>query len=407
MAKNIGIFCDGTWQHIDQPHPTNVANLARASMGTTPDGTPQVVHYDDGVGVSQGVLDAATHLVGGALGKGLDYKIGRAYEFIVLNYEKGDRLFLFGFSRGAYTARSLAGLMRWCGILKRDHAGRLYEAMALYRTRRDQPVGGGATTVPVQSDFEERAAKFRSDYCHSSEPFVAGKPFDPASPADLAPEKECTWIQYVGVWDTVGSLGIPKNVLFASAIDAQYRFYDPNLSRFVRSARHAVSIDERRKTFLPTLWDNIADLNANAGADRLAYDIRPYQQKWFPGPHGGVGGGGDDGGLSLGAMLWVAEGATRSGFAFDPDQIDHFESAADPCAKFTKSGFDLGEFVLELDGLTDRSGPQTFDEVSLATRLRWFGDKSYRPKPLINLPGIETDLIMWAPPAEKPRFFNP
>ena len=115
--KSIAIFCDGTWQNISQRFPTNVTRLARAvaPKGKDPhtgEPIPQIVFYDDGVGVGQGVAENFTKFVGGAIGKGLDRKIAEAYEFLCLNFEPGDRIYIFGFSRGAYTARSLAGLLR-------------------------------------------------------------------------------------------------------------------------------------------------------------------------------------------------------------------------------------------------------------------------------------------------------
>jgi uncharacterized protein (DUF2235 family) len=399
--KNIGIFCDGTWQHLDQPHPTNVANLARAARATGPEGQHQVIYYDDGVGVAEGVLDAATHILGGALGKGLDYKIVRAYEFLALNYDDVDRIFIFGFSRGAYTARSLAGLIRWAGVVRREHASHAFEAMSLYRTRP------AASDSAEQKAFEDRMQAFRHKYSHHPEPFVGTKAFVANQPASLTPEGDCGWIQYVGVWDTVGSLGIPSNLVFAPLLDAQYRFYDTSLSRAVRSARHAVSIDERRKTFSPTLWGNIDELNENAQATTMDFDKRPYQQQWFPGVHGDVGGGGDDHGISLAAMLWIAEGAARSGFAFEEAQLRHYEAAADPSAKFAKSGFDLGGFIMELDGVEDRRGPIAMHEISLSTRLRWSRVAGYRPAPLRRFPGLEAELNLWAPDPDPQAYYRP
>lgn len=398
--KNIALFCDGTWQHLDQPHPTNVANLARAVAPRGPGGVAQAVYYDDGVGVSEGVLDAATHLIGGALGKGLDYKIVRAYEFLALNFDPADRVFIFGFSRGAYTARCLAGLIRWMGILRRDAAGMAFEAMALYRSRA--PVGAPKADADA---FEAKAKAFRAANAHNAEPFVGGKAYRPGDPSTLEPTAEgCGWIQYVGVWDTVGSLGVPSNLVFSSLINAQYRFYDTSLSRSVRSARHAVSIDERRKTFEPTLWNNMDDLNANAQASALAYDQRPYQQQWFPGGHGGVGGGDADGGLSLAPMLWVAEGAVRAGLSFDDAQIAHYQTLAHPDAQFIKNGFNMGEFVIELDGMIDRAGPATLAETSLSARLRWSRVPAYRPKPLTAVAG---DLNSWKPAPDPQVYFSP
>jgi uncharacterized protein (DUF2235 family) len=266
--KNIAIFCDGTWQQLDQRWPTNVAKLARAVTPMSVGGEDQFVYYDDGVGVSDGVLDAATHLIGGALGKGLDYKIVRAYEFLCLNYEPGDRVFIFGFSRGAYTARSLGGLIRLTWILRREEAGSAFEAMSFYRSSPSADA-----TAAEKAAFQADVDAFKAAHCHPAEAFTAAKTYDKADPGSLSPDGDCAWLQYIGVWETVGSLGIPANLLFAKEIDQQYRFYDTNLSRQVRSARHAVAIDERRKTFSPTLWTNIAALNQNARADALAHAV--------------------------------------------------------------------------------------------------------------------------------------
>ncbi|HUZ91303.1 MAG TPA: DUF2235 domain-containing protein [Methylocella sp.] len=400
--KNITIFCDGTWQHLDQPYPTNVVKLARTVQPNSADKTPQFVYYDDGVGVSEGVLDAATHLIGGVLGKGLDYKIARAYEFLCLNYEPGDRIFVFGFSRGAYTARSLAGMLRWAWILKRENASQIFAATALYRTRPSK----GAPQAQ-EDEFTRACAEFRLRYCYPQEPFKAAKAYDPNDASSLTPDNDCAWIQFVGVWDTVGSLGIPSNLPFAPQINAKYHFYDTSLSTFVRSARHALSIDERRKTFAPTLWDNIAALNANAKSDGRPYNQRPYQQQWFPGGHGYVGGGGDDGGISLAPMLWVAEGAARAGLAFDVEELAHYGTLARPEAKFATGGFDLGEFVMELVGMEDRPGPASFDEVSLSTCLRFARVPEYRPPPLKRVSAVEAALSNWRPGPDPQPYYAP
>lgn len=400
--KTITVFCDGTWQHLDQAHPTNVARLARAVQPSDANQAPQIVYYDDGVGVSQGVLDKATHVIGGALGKGLDYKIARAYQFLCLNYEPGDRIFIFGFSRGAYTARSLVGLLRWAWILKRENASQIFTATELYRTR---PAKG--TSPAEEENFKNNCTEFRERFCYPQQPFRAAKAYVENDPNSLLPDEDCAWIQYVGVWDTVGSLGIPGNLPFAPEINAKYRFFDTSLSSFVRSARHAVSIDERRKTFAPTLWDNIDALNANAKASGLPYSQRPYQQQWFPGGHGYVGGGSDDGGISLAPMLWIAEGATRAGLAFDRDELALYAAQARPDAKFASGGFGLGEFIIELDGLEDRTGPSCFDEVSLSARLRYAKVPGYRPIPLKRVPAVETALKSWHPAQDPQPFFAP
>ncbi|HXJ01827.1 MAG TPA: DUF2235 domain-containing protein, partial [Micropepsaceae bacterium] len=266
--KNIAIFCDGTWQDLSQNIPTNVAKLARsvapqttAAAGSTP--YEQFVYYDSGVGVGEGVLNDATRLIGGGLGEGLDDKILHAYEFLCLNFAPCDRIYIFGFSRGAYTARSLCGMLRKCWILRRENASETDRALDLYRN----------------ADLNSpEVAKFKQEFCHPAEPFVGERGADPVATAKKLNMDVEYWghVQYVGVWDTVGALGIPRTLPFASVVDDKYRFHDTSLSRFVLSARHAVSIDERRSSFAPTLWDNIDSLNINAFAGNLPYASRPY-----------------------------------------------------------------------------------------------------------------------------------
>ena len=368
--KNIAIFCDGTWQNLGQRFPTNVTRLARAVLPTDTEQDAkreQVVYYDDGVGVGQGVLDDAQRLIGGAFGEGLDYKIGRAYEFLCLNYAPGDRVFVFGFSRGAYTARSLVGLLRRVWILKRENVGLLDTAIGIYRNHSADAV---------------ETILFRRSNCHDCEPFRAPREANPLTVAQAHVEADIGAVQYVGVWDTVGSLGVPTTLPFAKHLNDKYRFHDESLSRFVLSARHAVAIDERRETFVPALWDNIAKLNANASAAELQYDERPYLQAWFPGHHSSVGGGEDDGGVSIPPLLWIANGAQRAGLAFDPDLLAIYDHAADAAADFPKVPRSIGDFIKELPGLSPRLGPDLAEDVSDAAVQRWTRRPDYRPEPI-------------------------
>ncbi len=372
--KNIAIFCDGSWQNFTQRDPTNVARLARATLAQG--AVPQLIYYDDGVGVAQGAADHLVHILGGAFGKGLDYKIARAYEFLCLNYVPGDRIFLFGFSRGAYTVRSLAGLLRQVWILRREEAARVDEAVDLYRSR------------PAADADAQRAAAWDADVKHFyslwcypvGDVFTDGKAYDPADPGSLDPpdRERCAWVQYVGVWDTVGSLGIPSGLPFADTVDKQYAFHDLSLSRFVRSARHAVSLDEKRATFVPSLWTNVAELNTNASAAALPYARRPYQQAWFPGGHGSVGGGGASP-ISYPPLLWIAEGAARAGLTLDAAQVQWFAQKADPDAEFDAEPLDLGSLALRAFGAKWRTGPTDPDEVSTSAKIRLLSDRSYAP----------------------------
>jgi uncharacterized protein (DUF2235 family) len=374
--KNIALFCDGTWQNLSQAIPTNVARLARslAPSSKTTDGAvacEQVVYYDNGVGVGQGVFNTATRLIGGGLGRGLEEKILNAYQFLCLNYCPGDRIYIFGFSRGAYTARSLGGFLRKCWILRRENASDADDALRLYRSDQLKP------------DSPELKA-FRLEKCHPAEPFLGGRTSDPVTAARALENDATKWacIQYLGVWDTVGALGIPKTLPFALDLNSKYRFHDTSLSRFVLSARHAVSIDERRSTFAPTLWDNLDALNENAGASDLPYEKRPYQQSWFPGHHAGVGGGGADTALSVVPLHWIAEGATQAGLDFDQRAL-HSPPEPDACAAFSSRKATFSSLAMRLvGGESDREGPSGFFEISEAARTRWSKVPGYRPKPL-------------------------
>lgn len=377
MRKNIAIFCDGTWQSLSQRYPTNVTNLARCVAPETQAGAlttvAQVVFYDDGVGVGEGVLDPIVRLVGGGLGVGLDRKIARCYEYLCLNYEPGDHVFIFGFSRGAYTARSLSGLLRKCWILRKSEISRVDEAMTRYRSGElDDP----------------EAVAFKAQYCYPTEPFLQARAVDPKQAA-AAIDSLTAHVQYVGVWDTVGALGIPPTLPYAPYVNRRYRFHDLKLSRFVVSARHAVSIDERRKSFAPTLWDNIKDLNDNAGAAGAPHDARPYQQSWFPGRHSGVGGGENDGGLCISAMLWIADGAARAGLGFDQAAIQSFAGKANPRAPFVAEDMSLTSRLIRLTGMADRDGPGDPDDISDAARQRWRNMfPPYRPAPLAHFSNL-------------------
>jgi len=276
MAKRLVVCCDGTWNRPDQlkdgiPAPTNVSKLALAVARRDEKGTEQVVFYEQGVGTRR-----LEHITGGAFGVGLSRNVRDCYGFLVENYEPGDELFFFGFSRGAFTARSTVGLVRNCGILKREHAGRIGAAYALYRQR-------GRKTRPTSLAAE----LFRRMYSHPDE--------------DIA---------FVGVWDTVGALGIPNGLFRPKFLTDRYAFHDTELSSHVRAAYHALAIDERRKPFEPTLWkrqDHATD--------------QTLEQVWFSGVHCDVGGGYSDPSLGEIPLLWMADRAREHGLALDPDRL--------------------------------------------------------------------------------------
>lgn len=348
--KRIVICCDGTWQRL-QGTLTNVALTARAVAPRDGKGAPQVVFYSAGVGAQlerQGLWNGMT-------GADLDEHLLEAYLFLNLNYEPGDQLYLFGFSRGAYTVRSLAGLLRKCGILRRAHVDKAYAALELYR-RRD-------VSSDSQAAIDFRAAHAIAWPCTTSDA--------PALPKPQAVLR----LRYVGVWDTVGALGIPRVLPISIGLNKRYQFHDTALSSSVDFARHAVAIDERRAAFKPTLWSNVDQFNTPGAPARVA-------QAWFPGDHGGVGGG-KQRGLSNCALMWVLEGAERAGLVLQREpgsvisaalaDIDPIEAPLSNAKRFS---------LLNLLGARWRRGLDRFEDLHETALLRWTANKRYRPRPL-------------------------
>jgi uncharacterized protein (DUF2235 family) len=357
-------FCfDGTWNRLDAPCPTNVVLTAQSIIPVTSDGTTQIIHYDEGVGTGQG-----EKLEGGLFGHGLLTNIADAYRFLIFNYDVGDEVYVFGFSRGAYTARSFVGMLRTCGILRRENANQITEAVELYKNR--------------SSDENHSSLKFREFRWKNSRHLCMDADEDTwrceTYPNEYqAGQSPIFRIRYLGVWDTVGSLGIPRNMFIAPLINKKYEFHDTHLSSMVTSARHAVAIDEKRRSFSPTLWDNFDELNGKLGFDPRDDDA-PYHQKWFPGTHGSVGGGGDITGLSDEAMDWVISGARKMGLQLDTTeasaifrlQPDHRVPLDNVKAKksFSLLSFGMNHLLPKADR-TPR--PATIEEVSLSARARW------------------------------------
>jgi uncharacterized protein (DUF2235 family) len=274
MSKRLVVCCDGTWNTPDQlsggrPAPTNVAKVALAVAPTDSAGRVQRLHYQRGVGTAKG-----ERIRGGAFGFGLSRDVCDTYRFLVRNFEPGDELFFFGFSRGAYTARSTVGLVRNAGILRREHVERVDEAYALYRSKNNR-------THPKTVESE----LFRRTYSHE------------------------TRIRFLGVWDTVGSLGIPfSGSRVVNLINRRWQFHDTVLSSTVDAAFHALAIDEKRGPFRPALWQ---EARGTSGQRR--------EQVWFTGAHCDVGGGTRDPALSEIALLWMVDRARSCGLAFSAD----------------------------------------------------------------------------------------
>ncbi|CAN8070659.1 unnamed protein product [Agarophyton chilense] len=270
-SKRICVFSDGSWNSPDIETLTNVSYLAQAVQYAGPSGVPQLVFYDQGVGTEGDALDK---IKGGAMGVGIDLNIKQLYTFLVMNYVEGDEIYLFGFSRGAYTVRSLAGMMFESGLLYRNKLDFVTEAYTLYRENID-----------VES---ERAKEFRAEHARRV-PITA-----------------------LVCFDTVGALGVPSYAPFPFSLfsrNEKYAFHDTTLSELVNNAIHVVSIDEEMVPFEPTLMSH----NPKVGPSQLT-------QVYMPGRHGGIGGGNKQAEpLARNALKFVVDEMKRRGLALDVD----------------------------------------------------------------------------------------
>ena len=287
MSKRLVVCCDGTWNFPDQQCPTNVTKVALAIATVDSKGTEQRTFYHRGIGSNR-----RERIRGGAFGFGLSRDVCDTYRFLVQNYEPGDELFFFGFSRGAFTARSTVGLVRNAGILRQEHVDRVSEAYALYRsrTKTNTPRGREATLFRRSYSYEPR-------------------------------------IRFIGVWDTVGALGIPLDGFrLISLLNKRWEFHNTELSTSVDAAYQALAIDEKRGPFKPALW------KTQEGAED-----QHVEQVWFSGVHSDVGGGYPDHGLSDIALLWMVDRARTCGLEFREDAFAH--------ARPPESEIDRGDVV--------------------------------------------------------------
>lgn len=307
--KRIIVCMDGTWQSLHQPNLTNIGIIARsvAHKETRADGSQvhQTVIYTRGVGSSMGALAdrgfleevsyAFNRLAGGALGEGLEDGILDTYLRLAFDYEAGDELYIFGFSRGAFAARRLAGLISTVGIVSRRHTDKARDGFRIYYSTP----ADNASDEDKKTHAEE-AAEFRRLY---------GKG-DRNEDGTRRQTTDVPAIKYLGVFDTVAQRGLGE--VFASMTPwtekRRYTFVNNRVSRNVENARHALAIDEARIGFPCMLWDGLDEDNKRLGR-------RAYEQRWFIGTHGDVGGGGSAK-LSAAALKWIAEGAAAAGLRF-------------------------------------------------------------------------------------------
>lgn len=324
---NIVVCADGTWnrpeEDLEKDHATNVLRTARA-IKPNHGGVKQQVFYDWGLGSYHSSASA------GVTGQGIHKNILDGYRYIVQNYARNDKIYLFGFSRGAYTIRALCGLIYNCGIVRRPDAKLIQQVWKIYKS-------SSAKCRPDSDDV----IQFRNEYCH--------------------PGRK---VHFVGVWDTVGALGIPFSLM--GLLDGDDEFYDDKMGPNIYIARHALAIDEQRTDFEPTIWK-----------PRENVDLK---QIWFAGVHSDVGGSyGPDkktgtcvSDIPLAWMLKEARGADLGFESFITERLTDGTTA--PLHKSRKHVFRVKkklERELVLKGIPTKIHP--------SVRVRYEADSNYRP----------------------------
>ncbi|HEX8327431.1 MAG TPA: DUF2235 domain-containing protein [Hymenobacter sp.] len=279
MSKNLVICCDGTWnsatdEAFGMPTPTNVHRLYQACQDRAESQEQQFVWYQPGVGALGGRIRRAFE---GTTGTGVSANIRRGYTAVARHYEAGDRIFLLGFSRGAFTARSIAGMIQQVGLLVDPTAEAVREAYRYYESKRYNP----ALYAPGQYD----------------------RP-DPTIHHLLHKPTRYVRVHFVGVWDTVSSLGFSFwGWSFNLRLFFRNGFHDLSPNRITDHVCHALAMDEMRTSFMPTLWEV-------PPGEPAAGDI---EQVWFRGVHSDVGGGYAERDLADIAYRWLAERAISQG----------------------------------------------------------------------------------------------
>jgi len=352
-GKRIALFLDGTWNNVnDNTNVWRVKSLFRADVD-------QICYYSAGVGTAHG-----ERLIGGILGYGLDDEVIRAYEWLTEHYEPEDRLFIFGFSRGAYTARALAGFISKCGLLRTGAPLSLKQLYARYRRASvERSIRQLKNIAMTELSFED---KWLLKY---------------SMPIPI-------WFQ--GVWDTVGALGVPfGNIPVLSR--SNYAFLETDLRINDTYAYHALAMDEHREAFAPTLWRRTVRRGSDAFRPRSVNEV---EQRWFIGAHADVGGGYPNGLLAQIPLRWLMGKASQHGLVFKQAiDIDGDEGRAQVNDSFAKMAgglyraCKLGRRFYRTVGAPETTvGDQTTsvinETIDGSVFDRWRDDPTYRPKNL-------------------------
>jgi uncharacterized protein (DUF2235 family) len=358
MAKNIIICSDGTGNTAIKGRGTNVFKIFEAAdlngHRYDPRLVPQVAIYDDGVGTES---FKPLKLLAGATGYGLGRNVRQLYKELCRIYDPGDRIFLFGFSRGAFTVRTLAGLICTCGIIN-ARAGSQSSAEVFEQTVRKayRAYRSRYRTVVMEwlrgKPSGEPAARFKAEFAHPGDARIA----------------------FIGVWDTVDAVGLPVHLSdFVNAFIYRFKFPDRRLSGQVERACHALAIDDERHSFHPLLWDEQA---------RSQNDGQKIEQVWFAGAHSNVGGGYPKQGMSLVALGWMMQKARDAGLRFVASDRASYGDHANVDDKLYDPRSGLGMFYRwkprDIEDMCRENAVATAVHLSVLERIA-HGTEDYNP----------------------------
>lgn len=343
MKQRLILFFDGTWN--DPSHQTNVYLMSRLIHDYDGD-IHQRFFYDPGVGTNQ-----FEKFLGGVTGWGLTDNVFDGYEWLAKSYLEGDEIWVFGFSRGAYTARSLAGLIETCGLLHTVTPSLIKEAEKLYKHPKITPQ-------------HEEALNYRQKY-----------------------SRQNTSIHFMGIWDTVGQLGIPGTTL---AVPKLFAWNDTIPSHNIRYAYHALALDENREAYNVALW------TSSDGKILPNTEHKIIEQRWFIGAHANVGGGYiETNSLSKIPLHWICTKAKEHGLKLDIPDLKNNEWQTQPRDSFKEFLNGIYAFYKKITLKGDKRFYRHYNKgykdmpainisVDHSVWQKWRADPLYRPKTLVN-----------------------
>jgi uncharacterized protein (DUF2235 family) len=338
LPRRLVVCLDGTWNKRDSgTNVYHIANLVEEGRvkekdkdGKTVREWFQIIYYDEGVGT--GLLDSVS---GGGFGIGLSENIRQAYDWLVEKYREGneqrpsDEIYIFGFSRGAFTARSLVGLIAKCGLVCRGapiSPEELWGAYPLPPLPPDPPSG----RKPAKQWWKRLAGVPRVPFHPlrdlKLDPWETGPPRSVKTPQNLAEQLLITWsrrvrIRCVGIYDTVGAIGVDM-LAIPRLREKTARFHDTQLSSMVQNGFHALAIDEHRANFVHIPWR--CAINGNWPDDGK------IEQRWFVGAHSNIGGGYDDDVLAQFPLAWMLKECSALGLMLRPPETIQADPLATP-----------------------------------------------------------------------------